>query len=116
MFYVVSYDIPDDNRRNAVAKTLLDFGLYRRLLSLSWFLCRNAVAKTLLDFGSRVQYSVFECIMDDQSHQELMNRLVKIVVEEEDKIRVYALCAKCEGRIAVLGRGEVTKDKEVYIL
>jgi len=90
MFYVVSYDIPDDNRR-------------------------NAVAKTLLDFGSRVQYSVFECIMDDDSHQELMNRLAMIVVEE-DKIRVYALCAKCEGRIAVLGCGEVTKDKEVYIL
>jgi len=90
MFYVVSYDIPDDNRR-------------------------NAVSKTLLDFGSRVQYSVFECIMDDDSHQELMNRLAMIVVEE-DKIRVYALCAKCEGRIAVLGCGEVTKDKEVYIL
>ena len=90
MFYVGSYDIPDDNRR-------------------------NAVAKTLLDFGSRVQYSVFECIMDDDSHQELMNRLAMIVVEE-DKIRVYALCAKCEGRIAVLGCGEVTKDKEVYIL
>ena len=90
MFYVVSYDIPDDNRR-------------------------NAVSKTLLDFGSRVQYSVFECIMDDDSHQKLMNRLAMIVVEE-DKIRVYALCAKCEGRIAVLGCGEVTKDKEVYIL
>ena len=90
MFYVVSYDIPDDNRR-------------------------NAVAKTLLDFGSRVQYSVFECIMDDDSHQELMNRLAMIVVEE-DKIRVYDLCGKCEGRIAILGCGEVTKDKEVYIL
>lgn len=91
MFYVVSYDIPDDKRR-------------------------ITVSKTLLDFGARVQYSVFECIMDDNSHQELMNRLSRIVVEEEDKIRVYALCANCEGRIAVLGRGEVTKDKDVYIL
>jgi len=91
MFYVVSYDIPDDKRR-------------------------GSVAKTLLDFGARVQYSVFECIMDDSAHQEMMNRLFKIVVEEEDKIRVYALCAKCEGGIAVLGSGEVTKDKEVYIL
>ena len=91
MFYVVSYDISDDKRR-------------------------GNVAKTLLDFGARVQCSVFECIMDDGSHQELMNRLSNILVEEEDKIRVYALCAKCEGRIAVLGRGEVTRDEEVYIL
>lgn len=91
MFYVVSYDIPDDKRR-------------------------SHVARTLLDFGARVQYSVFECIMDDGAHQELMDRLSEIVVEEEDKIRVYIMCAKCEGRIAVLGCGEVTKDKEVYIL
>lgn len=91
MFYVVSYDIPDDARR-------------------------NNVAKTLLDFGARVQYSVFECIMDDGAHQKLMNRLSRIIIEAEDRIRVYTLCAKCEGDIAVLGSGEVTKDKEVYVL
>lgn len=91
MFYVVSYDIPDDKRR-------------------------NAVAKTLLDFGARVQYSVFECIMDDGLLQELINKLSRIIVEEKDKIRIYDLCSKCEEHITVLGNGEVTKDKEVYIL
>ena len=40
MFYVVSYDISDDRRR----------------LNL---------VKTLLDFGAMVQYSVFECLMDE---------------------------------------------------
>jgi CRISPR-associated protein Cas2 len=39
MFYVVSYDIPEDRKR-------------------------DRVSKTLLDFGARVQYSVFECILD----------------------------------------------------
>lgn len=91
MFYVVSYDISDDRRR-------------------------LNVAKTLLDFGARVQYSVFECLMDDSARQELLQRLAKIIVEDEDKIRVYALCAKCEGGIAVLGCGEVTKDKDIYVL
>lgn len=91
MFYVVSYDIPDDKRR-------------------------NTVAKTLLDFGTRVQYSVFECIMDEGLLQELTARLSQTIVEEEDKIRIYDLCAKCEKQIAVLGCGEVTRDKEVYIL
>ena len=91
MFYVVSYDILDDKRRNAVAKALLDFGV-------------------------RVQYSVFECIMDEGLLQELTDRLTQIMVEEEDKIRIYGLCAKCERQIAVLGCGEVTRDKDVYIL
>ncbi|MFZ3115007.1 MAG: CRISPR-associated endonuclease Cas2 [Syntrophales bacterium] len=91
MFYVVSYDIPDDRRRIHVAKTLLDFGV-------------------------RVQYSVFECIMDNNARQELLQRLAKIIVADEDKIRVYALCARCEGGIAVLGSGEVTKDKDIYVL
>ena len=41
MFYIVSYDMPDDKKR-------------------------LKMANTLLDFGTRVQYSVFECIMDDK--------------------------------------------------
>jgi CRISPR-associated protein Cas2 len=91
MFYVVSYDIPDDKRR-------------------------LQVAKALLDFGTRVQYSVFECVMEESSTVELTNRLQKILVAEEDKIRIYGLCAKCEGAITVLGSGEVTKDADIYIL
>ncbi|MEW6376162.1 MAG: CRISPR-associated endonuclease Cas2, partial [Thermodesulfobacteriota bacterium] len=39
MFYVVSYDIPDDQRR-------------------------IKIAKILEDFGDRVQYSVFECLLE----------------------------------------------------
>ncbi len=90
MFYIVSYDIPDDRRR-------------------------NKTAKTLLDFGARVQYSVFECIMDDQLLGKMLKRLKKIV-SEKDSVRIYTLCAKCEKVIKVLGSGEITKDKDVFIL
>lgn len=68
------------------------------------------------DFGARVQYSVFECIMDDAQLNNMMMRLNKIVVEAEDSVRIYALCAKCERAIALLGKGEITKDENVYIL
>ena len=46
MFYVVSYDMPDDRKR-------------------------TKMAKNLLDFGTRVQYSVFECILDDKRLEAL---------------------------------------------
>jgi len=90
MFYIVSYDIPDDKRR-------------------------IKVAKTLLDFGTRVQYSVFECIMDAPLLEKMKLKLNRII-SEEDSVRIYALCAKCESVVKVFGRGERTKGKDVYIL
>jgi CRISPR-associated protein Cas2 len=90
MFYIVSYDIPDDKKR-------------------------DRVAKTLLDFGTRVQYSVFECIMDDKLLEKMTVKLNKII-SDEDSVRIYALCAKCEKVVRVLGSGEVTKDENVFIL
>ncbi|MBN2568244.1 MAG: CRISPR-associated endonuclease Cas2 [Deltaproteobacteria bacterium] len=91
MFFLVSYDIPDNARR-------------------------NRVSKTLLDFGTRVQYSVFECILDDALRAEMEGRLRRIIDEDEDSIRVYSVCAGCERKITVIGSGKVTKDEEVYIL
>lgn len=90
MFYVVSYDVPDDKKR-------------------------DRVAKTLLDFGTRVQYSVFECIMDDKLLEKMIVKLGKII-SEEDSVRIYALCAKCASVVKVLGSGGITKDENVYIL
>jgi CRISPR-associated protein Cas2 len=91
MFYVVSYDIPDDPRRTKIAK-ILD------------------------DFGDRVQYSVFECIIDQDLLEKMVCRLEKVVKLEEDSVRVYALCANCEKVIKVIGQGEVTKEEKYYIL
>ncbi len=73
------------------------------------------MAKTLLDFGDRVQYSVFECILDEILLDHMLKRLGKIV-KEEDRVRVYSLCAKCEKEIRVIGAGAVTKDENVFIL
>lgn len=91
MFYIVSYDIPDDRKR-------------------------ARVAKTLLDFGSRVQDSVFECIIEDDKLLEKMISRLSRMVSEEDSMRIYALCSKCEKVIKVLGGGKITKDENVFIL
>ncbi len=90
MFYIVSYDIPDDKKR-------------------------DKIAKVMLDFGTRVQYSVFECILDNKLLQKMINKLERIV-SDEDSVRIYALCAKCEGVAKVFGKGEISKDKNVFIL
>ena len=91
MFCLVSYDIPDDRRR-------------------------LKLAKTILDFGRRVQYSVFECLIDLPLLVELTKRIEAVVEENEDSVRIYTLCAGCEKQVQIIGQGEVSEDKDVYIL
>lgn len=57
MFYIVSYDIPDDKKR-------------------------NHIAKTLKDFGDRVQYSVFECILSEGLYERMVDRLNMLIKPE----------------------------------
>ncbi len=90
MFYVVSYDIPDDRKR-------------------------NKIANIMLDFGKRVQYSVFERILDEKLFEKMIKRIEKIV-SSEDSVRIYPLCAKCDKIVKILGSGEIAKDEDVYIV
>ena len=91
MLYLISYDIPDTPRRTKIAK-ILD------------------------DFGDRVQYSVFECLIDRELLDKMMIRLQKVAKEAEDSIRIYALCRDCEKVIKIIGQGEVSKEEKYYIL
>lgn len=91
MLIVVSYDVPDDRRR-------------------------TKLASILKDFGERVQYSVFECLVDDEALGRLRGRLAAKVAEKEDSVRIYRLCADCRAKVEILGRGGVTEDPEVYVL
>ena len=91
MFYIVSYDIPDTPRR-------------------------TKIAKILEDFGERVQFSVFECVIDHDLLEKMVDRLDKVAKTNEDKIRIYALCGNCERVIKIIGQGVVTKDEKYYIL
>jgi CRISPR-associated protein Cas2 len=89
--YLVSYDIVNDRRRVKAAKALEDYGV-------------------------RVQYSVFECLIDEQRLSQLIARLEAVINAEEDGVRVYTLCAACSGKVAIKGVGRITKDEDVYIV
>lgn len=90
-FYIISYDIVDTKRR-------------------------NLVSKCLENYGTRVQYSVFECLIDNQRFSLLHSELDKIIKKDEDSIRFYTLCSMCEKKISIIGQGEVTKDQDVYVV
>lgn len=90
--YVVVYDIPDDRRRNRVAKWLEGHGL-------------------------RVQYSVFECSLEEAQFRKLWQGLGKRIRVEEDSIRAYRLCPVCAAWVQTLGPGlPVAEVPEVYVV
>lgn len=91
MLYIVSYDIPDDKRR-------------------------NKISKTLLDFGDRVQFSVFECILKNDELIEMTKRVKSIIRDEDDRVRVYPVCAGCKSAIQIYGKGRISEIEKVYIV
>ncbi|MFH1985288.1 MAG: CRISPR-associated endonuclease Cas2 [Pseudomonadota bacterium] len=77
---------------------------------------RTRLAKILLDYGDRVQYSVFECLLDGPLLGDLVSGINGVIESGEDSVRIYSLCGACEKVVQVLGRGEVSKEEDVYIV
>ena len=91
MFYVISYDIPNDRRR-------------------------NQLAKLLKGFGTRVQYSVFEAHLNRTQYEELKLAVAGVIDVSEDSVRYYALCSACVGRVEVPAVGDVTSVPQTIVV
>ena len=64
------------------------------------------VAKTCQDYGQRVQYSVFECIVDPAQWTALRNRLIEEIDPEKDSLRFYYLGSNWKNRVEHVGTKE----------
>jgi CRISPR-associated protein Cas2 len=83
MLVLVSYDVATK-----------DPGGQRRL---------NRVAKACKDFGQRVQFSVFECIVDPAQWTFLKDRLIEEIDQEKDSLRFYYLGSNWRRRVEHIG-------------
>jgi CRISPR-associated protein Cas2 len=79
--YVISYDVVDDARR-------------------------RRIHDALKDYGRRVQFSVFECHLDEKGLAELWDRIGFELNIDEDSCRFYRLCGACEPEVRILGQGD----------
>ena len=61
------------------------------------------IAQACLNFGQRVQKSVFECSVNEMQYEELTRRLLKIIDEEEDSLRIYRLAQPKDQYLRVYG-------------
>ena len=90
MFIVVAYDIPDDRRRTR---------LHQRLKG----------------FGTPVQYSVFECVLDERQFRDMQAMVKKTIRLKEDDVRYYSLCADCQAKIIALHSPVTTVAQTIVV-
>lgn len=83
MFVLISYDVATDVS-----------GGQRRL---------RRVARACQDYGQRVQYSVFECIVDPAQWAKLKERLISEIDHERDSLRFYYLGSNWKHRVEHIG-------------
>ena len=61
------------------------------------------VAKTCKDLGQRVQYSVFECLLDPAQWTALRQRLIDEIDPDKDSLRFYFLGKNWKRRVEHVG-------------
>jgi CRISPR-associated protein Cas2 len=61
------------------------------------------VARACEDYGQRVQFSVFECVVDNSQWVQIRNRLIDEIDEEEDSLRFYMVGNNWHSRVEHIG-------------
>lgn len=87
--WLISYDISDDHNR-------------------------KKVYNILKDYGKRVQYSVFECHLDDRQLSVLRARLLD-EIDSADSLRWYPLCIWCCDAVFFQGLGLPPEDEDFFL-
>ena len=91
MFVVVAYDISHDRRR-------------------------TRLHDALLDYGTPVQYSVFECILDEEGLKKMKAAVMRVIKPRQDRVRFYYLCQTCLARTEVTSGPEVLHEVEAIVV
>jgi|LSQX01.1.fsa_nt_gb CRISPR-associated protein Cas2 len=91
MFVIISYDIVEDKRR-------------------------NKISKMLENYGTRVQFSVFECLIDALQLKTIKEFAESILETSADSMRYYILCESCLKKVDIIGTGEITTDLDFYVV
>jgi len=75
---------------------------------------RNKIAKILEAYGTRVNYSVFECLLTTSRAETMKNELARYIKTGKDTILVYTLCKSCVNkRITIKGKNETVEIVKV---
>ncbi|MDY7042438.1 MAG: CRISPR-associated endonuclease Cas2 [Chloroflexota bacterium] len=90
-FLVVVYDISNDKRR-------------------------TKLHNVLLNYGTPVQYSVFECLLEEKQLAHLKQAVERVIRPRKDQVRYYYLCQQCLAKTEVTSGPEVLHQTDVIVV
>jgi CRISPR-associated protein Cas2 len=74
------------------------------------------VAKVCEDFGTRVQYSIFECHLDEACFERFWGRLLEKIDPAEDRLVAYQMDARSAKRTRTAGTMVCTEKSVCYLI
>ncbi|WCJ60665.1 CRISPR-associated endonuclease Cas2 [Fontisphaera persica] len=74
------------------------------------------VARVCEDYGVRVQYSVFECHLDEDEFNDFWLRLLEEINEEEDRLVAYKIDARCAKDTLTAGTMRCSERSVCYLV
>lgn len=74
------------------------------------------IAKECQNYGQRVQNSVFEIDVDYGTFLKVKDKLIKIMDDRQDSLRIYYLGNKWENRIEHFGTKETYNPEGILIV
>ncbi len=91
MLSLVAYDITDEKRLRGVAR-----------------ICE--------DYGVRVQYSVFECRLDEGEFDDFWLKLLDVIKPDEDRLVAYKIDARCARETLTAGTMVCSEKALCYLV
>lgn len=76
----------------------------------------HRVAKVCEDFGVRVQYSVFECRLDEAEFTDFWLKLLEEIDEDEDRVVAYKIDARCAKETLTAGTMVCSEKSMCYLV
>ena len=73
-------------------------------------------ARVCEDWGVRVQYSIFECRLEEHEFQQFWLQLLMEIDEEEDRIVAYKIDAKCAKETLTAGQMVCSEKVVCYLV
>ena len=71
---------------------------------------RYRVDRCLEAYGARVQKSIYECHLSEQTLSALKQELDTLIHAEEDSLLFYSLCPRDYQQVSITGQGELSHD------
>ncbi|MGX7350716.1 CRISPR-associated endonuclease Cas2 [Enterococcus canis] len=73
------------------------------------------VAKICQNYGIRVQNSVFECVVNQTEYTQMKIKLLAVVDDQEDSLRIYRLGKQYKSKVEHFGAKESINVEETLI-